>query len=188
MYRGEDEVRLTKRAYGWPEDAQFLVPDEVVAGFRDGMGWRGKELRTTWDARFKEYAVQHPDLADQLNRMQRRGLPEGWDQDIPSFPADKNGMAGRIASGKVLNAIAQQVPWLIGGAADLAPSTNTRLTFADAKDFGADNHAGRNFHFGVREHAMGAILNGMSLSKIRADGSAPVREVFVLLRSLPAGA
>ena len=168
---GEDEVRLTKRVYGWPEDAQFLVPDEVVAGFRDGIGQRGQDLRTAWDARFREYAVRYPDLADQLNRMQRRGLPEGWDQDIPSFPADEKGMAGRIASGKVLNAIAERVPWLIGGAADLAPSTNTRLTFEIAGDFSAENHAGRNFHFGVREHAMGAVLNGMSLSKIRAYGS-----------------
>jgi transketolase len=168
---GEDEVRLTKRAYGWPEDAQFLVPDEVVAGFRDGIGQRGQDLRTAWDARFREYAARYPDLADQLNRMQRRVLPEGWDQDIPSFPADEKGMAGRIASGKVLNAIAGRVPWLLGGAADLAPSTNTRLTFEEVGDFSAANHAGRNFHFGVREHAMSAVLNGLSLSKLRAYGS-----------------
>ena len=164
-------MRLTKRFYGWPEDAQFLVPDEVVAGFRDGIGKRGHDLRTAWDASFKAYAAKYPDLADQLNRMQRRVLPEGWDQDIPTFPADEKGLAGRIASGKVLNAIAQRVPWLIGGAADLAPSTNTRLTFEGAGDFSAANYAGRNFHFGVREHAMGAVLNGMSLSKIRAYGS-----------------
>jgi transketolase len=168
---GEEEVRLTKRGYGWPEDAQFLVPDEVVAGFRDGMGKRGHDLRTAWDATFKEYAAKYPDLADQLNRMQKRVLPEGWDQDIPDFPADAKGVAGRVASGKVLNAIAPHVPWLIGGAADLAPSTNTRLTFDGAGDFGAGNYGGRNFHYGVREHAMGAALNGMSLSKIRAYGS-----------------
>jgi transketolase len=168
---GEEEVRLTKRAYGWPEDAQFRVPDEVVAGFRDGIGKRGRELRTAWDASFKAYAAQHPDLADQLNRMQRRTLPDGWDADIPSFPADDKGLAGRIASGKVLNAIAGRVPWLLGGAADLAPSTNTRLAFDGAGDFSAGDYAGRNFHFGVREHAMGAVLNGMSLSKLRAYGS-----------------
>ena len=168
---GEEEVRLTKRFYGWPEDASFLVPDEVVAGFRDGIGKRGRDLRTAWDASFKAYAAKYPDLADQLNRMQRRVLPEGWDRDIPSFPAEDKGLAGRIASAKVLNAIAGRVPWLIGGAADLAPSTNTRLAFEGAGDFGAENYAGRNFHFGVREHAMGAVLNGMSLSKIRAYGS-----------------
>jgi len=168
---GEEEVRLTKRAYGWPEDAQFLVPDEVTAGFRDGIGKRGHDLRTAWDATFRAYADKHPDLADQLNRMQRRTLPDGWDADIPDFPADAKGMAGRIASGKVLNAIAGRVPWLIGGAADLAPSTNTRLTFEGAGDFSAADYAGRNFHFGVREHAMGAVLNGLSLSKLRAYGS-----------------
>jgi transketolase len=168
---GEEEVRLTKRAYGWPEDAQFLVPDEVVAGFRDGIGKRGRDLRSAWDETFGAYARQYPDLADQLNHMQRRTLPEGWDADIPTFPADEKGLAGRVASGKVLNTIAQRVPWLLGGAADLAPSTNTRLTFDGAGDFAADSHAGRNFHFGVREHAMGAVLNGMSLSKLRAYGS-----------------
>jgi transketolase len=168
---GADEVRLTKRAYGWPEDAQFLVPDEVVAGFRDGMARRGRDLRAAWDTRFAAYAETHPDLADQLDRMQRRALPDGWDADIPSFPADEKGLAGRVASGKVLNAIAARVPWLIGGAADLAPSTNTRLTFDGAGDFAPGSYGGRNFHFGVREHAMGAVLNGMSLSKIRAYGA-----------------
>ncbi|MFO1144456.1 MAG: transketolase [Amaricoccus sp.] len=168
---GDEEVKLTKRAYGWPEDAQFLVPDEVVQHFRDGIGKRGSELRTAWDATFKAYAAKFPDLADQLNRMQKRVLPEGWDADIPVFPADEKGVAGRIASGKVLNAIAQRVPWLLGGAADLAPSTNTRLTFDGAGDFSADNYAGRNFHYGVREHSMGAVINGMSLSKLRAYGS-----------------
>ena len=139
---GEEEVRLTKRAYGWPEDAQFLVPDEVTAHFRDGIGKRGNELRTAWDATFKAYAAKHPDLADQLNRMQKRVLPDGWDADIPTFPADEKGVAGRIASGKVLNAIASRVPWLLGGAADLAPSTNTRLTFDGAGDFSAEDYAG----------------------------------------------
>jgi transketolase len=168
---GEEEVCLTKRFYGWPEDAKFLVPDEVVAHFREGMGKRGHELSSAWNERFEAYAAKYPDLADQVRRMQRRQLPEGWDRDLPSFPADEKGLAGRVASGKVLNAIAQRVPWLIGGAADLAPSTNTRLTFEGAGDFSAENCGGRNFHFGVREHAMSAILNGMSLSKIRAYGS-----------------
>ena len=168
---GEDEVRLTKRFYGWPEDATFLVPDEVVAHFRETMGQRGQALSRAWNERFEAYAARYPELADQVRRMQRRELPEGWDRDLPSFPADEKGLAGRVASGKVLNAIAQHVPWLIGGAADLAPSTNTRLTFEGAGDFSAANCGGRNFHFGVREHAMGAVLNGMSLSKIRAYGA-----------------
>ena len=168
---GDDEVRLTKQFYGWPADETFLVPDAVVNGFREGMGKRGHELSGAWNERFEAYAAQYPELADQIRRMQRRQLPEGWDRDLPSFPADEKGLAGRIASGKVLNAIAQQVPWLLGGAADLAPSTNTRLTFADAGDFSAENYAGRNFHFGVREHAMSAVVNGMSLSKVRAYGA-----------------
>ena len=168
---GEDEVRLTKRFYGWPEDATFLVPDEVVAHFRETMGQRGQALSRAWNERFEAYAARYPELADQVRRMQRRELPEGWDRDLPSFPADEKGLAGRVASGKVLNAIARHVPWLIGGAADLAPSTNTRLTFEGAGDFSAANYGGRNFHFGVREHAMGAVLNGMSLSKIRAYGA-----------------
>ena len=168
---GEQEVKLTKQFYGWPEDAKFLVPEEVTALFRSGIGQRGHELSTAWEARFEAYAKEHPDLADQVRRMQRRLLPEGWDGDLPSFPADEKGVAGRVASGKVLNAIAGRVPWLLGGAADLAPSTNTRLAFEGAGDFSADNYAGRNFHFGVREHAMSAVLNGMSLSKLRAYGS-----------------
>ncbi|MCA8881450.1 MAG: transketolase [Rhodobacteraceae bacterium] len=168
---GEDEVRLTKKAYGWPEDAQFRVPDEVLQGFRDGLGRRGRMLSAAWTERFANYAAEYPDLADQLRRMQRRELPDDWDADLPSFPADEKGLAGRVASGKVLNAIARRVPWLIGGSADLAPSTNTRLTFDGAGDFSAENPAGRNFHFGVREHAMSAVLNGMSLSKIRPYGS-----------------
>ncbi|MBM3261898.1 MAG: transketolase [candidate division Zixibacteria bacterium] len=167
---GEDEIRLTKRNYGWPEDAKFWVPDEVVTHFSAGIGARGASLHADWGARFDAYSAQHPDLADHLTRMQKRQLPEGWDSDLPVFPTDPKGVAGRIASGQALNAIAKNVPWLMGGAADLAPSTNTRLTFDDAGDFTADE-TGRNFHFGVREHAMGAVVNGMSLSKIRAYGS-----------------
>lgn len=168
---GEEEVRLTKRFYGWPEDAQFLVPEEVPAHFRQGLGQRSRKLSSAWSARFEEYRAQYPQMADHLQKMQTRRLPEGWDQDLPEFPADAKGMAGRVASGKVLNALARQVPWLIGGSADLAPSTNTLLTFEGAGDFSAADYSGRNFHFGVREHAMGAILNGMSLCKIRPYGA-----------------
>ena len=168
---GEQEVRLTKQFYGWPENEKFLVPEDVVAHFRAGIGKRGHELSTEWEQRFAAYAFEYPDLADQIQLMQRRLLPKGWDQDLPSFAADEKGLAGRVASGTVLNAIAQRVPWLLGGAADLAPSTNTRLTFESAGDFSAENYAGRNFHFGVREHAMSAVLNGLSLSKIRSYGS-----------------
>ena len=168
---GDDEIRLTKRNYGWPEDEKFLVPDEVYAHFQNGVGSRGKNLREAWMAIFADYRTSHPQLASHLYEMQHRELPEGWDQDIPLFPADPKGLAGRAASGQVLNAVAKNIPWLVGGAADLAPSTNTRLTFDEAGDFTADHPSGRNFHFGVREHAMGSILNGLSLSKIRPYGS-----------------
>jgi transketolase len=168
---GEEEIRLTKRNYGWPEDAKFLVPDEVREHFKQGIGARGKQARDEWFAKVEDYRKEYPDLADQLVRMQKRELPDGWDKDIPTFPADAKGMAGRDASGKVLNAVAKNVPWLIGGSADLAPSTKTRLTFDGAGDFTADNYAGRNFHFGIREHEMSAILNGLALCKIRPFGS-----------------
>ena len=168
---GEEEIRLTKKNYGWPEDAKFLVPDGVREHFQAGMGARGKKLRDEWVAKFEEYKAKFPDLADQLFKMQHRQLPAGWDKDLPVFPADPKGMAGRDSSGKALNAAAKNIPWLIGGAADLAPSTKTRLTFEGAGDFEADNYGGRNLHFGIREHAMGAVLNGLSLSKVRAYGS-----------------
>src|SRR5262249_9883327 len=168
---GADEIRATKRFYGWPEDAQFLVPDGVYEHFRDGIGRRGQELREAWFARFAEYRKQYPELADRLVRMQKRELPDGWDADLPRFPADAKGKATRETSGVVLNAVAKKVPWLLGGSADLAPSTKTRLTFDGAGDFQADTPAGRNVHFGIREHAMGAILNGLSLSKVRPYGS-----------------
>jgi transketolase len=168
---GEEEVRLTKQRYGWPEDATFLVPDEVRAHFADGLGRRGAQLRRAWEALYARYAKEHPDLAETLGRMQRRELPQGWDADIPTFPADAKGIASRDSSAKVLNAIARRVPWLLGGSADLAPSTKTRLTFEGAGDFGATNRAGRNFHFGVREHAMGSALNGLALSRLRGYGS-----------------
>ena len=168
---GEEAIRGAKRNYGWPEDARFLVPEEVLECFRQGMGKRGRGRRDEWMAMFDAYKAKYPDLADHLYRMQHRRLPDGWDRDIPTFPADPKGLAGREASGQVLNVLAQIVPWLMGGAADLAPSTKTRLTFKEAGDFTANNYVGRNMHFGIREHAMGAIMNGMSLSKVRAYGS-----------------
>jgi transketolase len=168
---GEEEIRLTKRNYGWPEDAKFLVPDGVREHFNNGIGARGHTLRTAWMAMFEEYKKKFPQLADHLYKMQHRHLPDGWDRDLPVFPVDAKGVAGRDASAKAQNAAAKNIPWLIGGSADLAPSTKTRLTFEGAGDFSAENRAGRNFHFGIREHAMGAILNGMSLSKIRDFGS-----------------
>jgi transketolase len=168
---GEEEIKLTKRNYGWAENEKFLVPDDVRTAFADGMGKRGHALREGWLKKFELYKARYPELADALFKMQHRELPEGWDAGLTPFPADKKGIAGRDASGKVLNAIAQRVPWLIGGSADLAPSTKTRLTFEGAGDFTAENYGGRNFHFGVREHAMGAVLNGLALAKVRAFGS-----------------
>jgi transketolase len=168
---GEEEIRGAKRAYGWPEDAKFLVPEGVREHFSAVMGKRGHDLRTAWNAMFAQYTKTSPALADQVTRMQHRELPDGWDKNLPVFPADPKGLASRDSSAKVLNVLAQNVPWLVGGAADLAPSTKTRLTFDGAGDFEADNYAGRNFHFGIREHAMCSILNGMSLSKVRAFGS-----------------
>lgn len=168
---GEEEIRLTKRNYGWPDDARFLVPDEVCENFRRGIGGRGKALRDDWFTQLAEYRKAHPDLADHLVRMQKRELPDGWDKDIPTFAPDAKGLAGRDASAKVLNVIAKNVPWLMGGAADLAPSTKTRLTFDGAGDFLAESPAGRNFHFGIREHLMSAVLNGLALSKVRPYGS-----------------
>ncbi len=168
---GEPEIRLTKRSYGWPEDAKFLVPDGVIERFRDGVGKRGAQCRADWEALFKAYKAKYPDLADQVERMQRRELPDGWDQDLKGFAADPKGIASRDASGAVLNMIAPRYPWLIGGSADLSPSTKTRLTFSAAGDLEAETPQGRNMHFGIREQAMGAILNGLALSKIRAFGS-----------------
>jgi transketolase len=168
---GEEEIRLSKRFYGWPEDAKFLVPDGVRECFAQGLGARGARLRAEWVALFESYKAAHPALADELYRMQHRQLPDGWEKAIPAFPADAKGLAGRDASAKVLNAVAQAVPWLIGGSADLAPSTKTRLIFDGAGDFEAGSYGGRNLHFGIREHAMGAVLNGLSLSKVRPFGS-----------------
>ncbi len=168
---GEEEIRLAKRHYGWPEDAKFLVPDGVHEHFRQGIGARGRELRQAWFAAYDEYRNAYPELADHLYQMQRRLLPEGWDKELPTFSADPKGLASRDASAMVLNAIATRVPWLIGGAADLAPSTKTRLTFDGAGDFTSHHRAGRNLHFGVREHAMGTVVNGLSLCKVRPYGA-----------------
>ncbi|MFO1316354.1 MAG: transketolase [Burkholderiales bacterium] len=166
---GVEEARLTKRAYGWPEDAQFLVPDGVREHFAAGIGARGAQARTEWNAKFADYRTRHPALADEIERMQRRDLPDGWDRELPVFPADAAGIAGRDASGRVLNALARSIPWFMGGSADLAPSNRTTLEFAG--DFQPETPAGRNFHFGIREHAMAAVVNGMALSKLRPFGA-----------------
>jgi transketolase len=168
---GEEEVRLAKRHYGWPEDARFLVPDTVREHFTAGIGARGAAQHQAWWAMFEEYRRTYPELADQGYRMLKRELPDHWDRDLPVFPPDQTGIATRDSSGKALNAVAAHVPWLIGGSADLSPSTKTRLTTDGAGDFSSENTAGRNLHFGIREHAMAAILNGLSLSKIRPFGS-----------------
>jgi transketolase len=168
---GQEEIRLAKRYYGWPEDAQFLVPEAVREHFRTGIAARGKAMHQAWWSRFEEYRRTYPELADQGYRMLRRELPDRWDESLPVFPADSKGIATRDASGKALNAVARTVPWIIGGSADLGPSCKTRLTTEGAGDFSAENPAGRNLHFGIREHAMAAILNGLSLSKIRPFGS-----------------
>ena len=168
---GEDEVRLVKKFYGWPEDAKFLVPEGVREHFQDGIGKRGRGARAQWSKMFAEYSQKYPELADRLHRMQRRELPEGWDKKLPTFAADAKGVATRESSGKVLNALAESVPWLIGGSADLATSNKTTLKFEGAGDFEAGSYAGRNLHFGVREHAMGASVNGLTVSGIRAFGA-----------------
>jgi transketolase len=168
---GEDEIKLAKQFYGWPTEPKFLVPEEARKHFADGIGARGAQLRSEWMKQFEAYKAKYPAEADALYRMQHRQLPDGWDKDIPVFPADAKGMAGREASAKVINAVGKNVPWLIGGSADLTPSTKTRLTFEGAGDFEAGTYGGRNMHFGIREHAMGSILNGLSLSKVRPYGS-----------------
>jgi transketolase len=167
---GEEEVRAAKKFYGWPEDAQFLVPDGVLDHFRQGIGQRGRNLTSQWYELFGRYGQTFPDLAGHIDRMQRRELPEGWDKNIPTFPPDAKGIATRESSGKALNAFAQNIPWLLGGSADLATSNKTTLKFEGAGDFQAGSYSGRNLHFGVREHGMAAALNGMALAKLRAFG------------------
>ena len=168
---GEDEVRLVKKFYGWPEDAKFLVPDGVREHFREGIGRRGRELRAQWSDLFAKYSQKFPELSERLSQMQHHELPAGWDKNLPTFPADAKGIATRESSGKVLNAVAQNIPWVIGGSADLATSNKTTLKFEGAGDFQPGSYAGRNLHFGVREHVMGASVNGLNVSGIRAFGA-----------------
>jgi transketolase len=168
---GEEEVRLTKKAYGWPEDAKFLVPDGVQQHFAAGIGARGAAARKRWTELFAAYRAKYPELATEIDQMQRRELPAGWDRNLPQFPADAKGIAGREASGKVLNVLAQNIPWFLGGSADLGPSNKTTLKFEGAGDFEPGHYGGKNFHFGIREHAMAAFVNGMSLSKLRSFGA-----------------
>jgi len=164
---GEEEVRLAKQNYGWPEEEKFLVPDEVRTLFAEGIGRRGKELSDAWYAKWEQYKEAYPELAEQLHQMIHHKLPDGWDAEIPEFPADAKGLASRNASGKVLNAVARRVPWLVGGSADLAPSNKTLLSFDGAKSFSAETRSGRNFHYGIREHAMAGISNGLALCGLR---------------------
>jgi len=168
---GDEEIRLTKRSYGWPEEAKFLVPDGVYDHFAAGVGARGAQIRREWKELFAAYRAQYSELAIEIDQMQRRELPAAWDRDLPIFPADPKGIAGREASGKVLNVLAQNIPWFLGGSADLGPSNRTTLTYPGAGDFQADNPGGKNLHFGIREHAMAAIVNGLSLSKLRGFGA-----------------
>ncbi len=166
---GEEEIRLTKEHYGWSPDAHFLVPSEVPQHFAETVGQRGRDLHAVWKMKLAEYEKKHPELAQRWNMMVRQELPAGWDRELPTFPADAKGIASRNSSSKALNAVAKAVPWLIGGSADLAPSTKTLIS--DEKSFEAGHYGGRNFHFGIREHAMAAALNGMALSYVRPYGS-----------------
>ncbi len=165
---GEDEIKYVKKQYGWPEDAKFLVPDGVYEHFAANIGKRSHDARVAWEAMFEAYAKEHPALADEHRRMQKRDLPDGWDKDLPEFKPDPKGMAGRQASSQVLQALAKNYPWLIGGSADLSPSTLTNLK--GEPDFTRE-HAGRNLHYGIREHAMAAAMNGLALAKVRNYGS-----------------
>jgi transketolase len=168
---GDDEIRLVKRFYGWPEDAKFFVPEGVYEHFKDGIGKRSSEARGKWNELFRLYRAQNPALATEIDQMQTRELPAGWDKNLPVFPADPKGIAGRDASGRVLNVLAQNIPWLLGGSADLGPSNKTTLKYNGAGEFQPDNYGGKNLHYGIREHAMAAIVNGMSLSKLRPFGA-----------------
>src|SRR2546422_5376158 len=168
---GEEEIRLSKQFYGWPEETKFLVPNGVYEHFAAGVGARGAEARHQWTELFAAYRAQYPDRATEIELMQRRELPAGWDRNLPVFPSDPKGIAGRDASGQALNVLAQDIPWFLGGSADLGPSNKTTLTYEGAGDFAADTPAGKNLHFGIREHAMAAIVNGLSLSKLRAFGA-----------------
>jgi transketolase len=168
---GWEAIKGAKRFYGVDPEKTFDVPASVYEHFRDGIGKRGHELTSAWWKLVGDYRAKYPELAVQVEKMQKRRLPEGWDRGLPTYPADAKGKATRESSGEVLNALAKNLPWLVGGSADLAPSTKTRITAPEAGDFEAGSYGGRNFHFGIREQAMGAILNGMAVSKLRAYGS-----------------
>src|SRR5437899_8403414 len=168
---GDEEVRLTKRFYGWPEDARFLVPPGVYEHFAAGVGARGAATRRRWTELYDAYRARYPELANEIHLMQGRELPAKWDANLPAFPADPKGIAGRDASGRVLNVLAQNIPWFLGGSADLGPSNRTTLTYEGAGDFEAESPSGKNLHFGIREHAMAATVNGLALSKLRAFGA-----------------
>jgi transketolase len=168
---GDEEIRLVKRSYGWPEQAKFLVPEGVYEHFAAGIGARGAEARRKWTQLFEAYRAKYPDLAGEIELLERRELPPGWDRNLPIFPADSKGIAGRDASGKVLNVLAQNIPWFLGGSADLGPSNKTTLTYSGAGDFQSDDRGGKNLHFGIREHAMATIVNGLALSKLRPFGA-----------------
>ncbi len=168
---GAEEVRLTKAAYGWPEEESFVVPEEVPEYFQNTLGQRGRQAREAWESRFEQYRAEYPDLAQEIEHLERRELPAGWDSELVEFPADEKGLATRSSAGKALNSFAKNIPWLLGGSADLAPSTNTLLTFEDVGHFSAGNYGGRNLHFGIREHAMASALNGMALCGLRPYGA-----------------
>ena len=180
---GADAVRATKRFLGMPEDKDFYVPDGVYDWFAQGIGRRGLQAREAWQAMFETYRAAYPDLAAQIEQMQHRALPDGWAADLPEFKPDPKGFATRDSSGQVLNAIARHVPWLIGGSADLTPSTKTHLTFDGAGDFGPGDRAGRNLHYGIREHAAAAISNGLALTKVR-----PYWSTFLIFSDYARGA
>ena len=167
---GAEEVKLTKDNYEWPDEAKFLIPDGVYQHFNEGIGKRGGDAHAQWVKLWGDYRAKFPELAKQLELIQKRELPEGWDKNLPVFPADAKGMASRESSGKTVNALAKNIPWLIGGSADLAKSNKTNLEFPGAGDFLPGEYKGRNLHYGVREHAMGAAMNGMVLSKLRPFG------------------
>ncbi len=164
---GPDGVRATKQFLGIPPDAQFFVPDAVYEHFERGIGATGLEARREWESKFATYRRTHPDLAEEIELMQRRDLPAAWQEALPSFPPNSKGLASRDSSGQVLNELARAIPWLLGGSADLSPSTKTNLTFDGAGDFQAHSTSGRNLHFGIREHASAAICNGLALTKLR---------------------
>ncbi|MSR18124.1 MAG: transketolase [Phycisphaerales bacterium] len=166
---GVEEIKGAKRFYHWPEDAQFLVPEGVVAHFQEGVGARGAELSAKWRDLFAVYSSKYPELAREIQWMNRRELPPGWETDLPGFPVDAKGVATRISGSKVLNAIARRVPWMVGGSADLAPSTKTLIDGSGS--VGPESFAGCNMHYGIREHAMGAVCNGMALSGLRSYGA-----------------